>query len=178
VTLFCNGFRERRGARELRAIDFGRVLMRPVGCVADPQTAGFRRRGRDPLPKASLRARSCFDANSCWSDAVENLETPQHDDDGRYQGGNGQHTLQGSHSHDTLRFPTPSSGLFDSRNRRQSAGHICGDVIRHLWFAGHRGSRQQKARWPQGLCLNGGAAVLCRGLAFHWTVGQRMVRSR
>ncbi len=124
--------------------------MRPVGCVADPQTAGFRRRGRDPLSKASLQTRSCFDANSCWSDAVENLETPQHDDDGRYQGGNGQHTLQGSHSHDTLRFPTPSSGLVDSRNRRQSAGYAGSEVILRLWFAGHSCSRQQKARWPRG----------------------------
>jgi hypothetical protein len=77
------------------------------------------------------------DASSCWSDAVENLAAPQHDDDGRNQGGDGQHTLQGSNSHDTLRFPTPRIRLFDSRNRRQSAAPVQSEVILRLWFAGH-----------------------------------------
>jgi hypothetical protein len=145
VTLFCNGFDERYSAR-------GRRGNRPGGggdVSLARKTAGFRRRGRDP--KAPLRARSCFDGHLQVLHAVENLEAPQHDNNGRNQGGNGQHTLQGSHSHDTLRFPTPSSGLVDSRNRRQSTGHVGGDVILRLWFAGHSGSGQQKDPAMRGL---------------------------
>jgi hypothetical protein len=148
VSLFCNGL-----AKSVQCADCAyrlwlsfeaRSAQHSCGSRLPPPRKGF-------LSKASLRPRSCFDASSCWSDAVENLEAPQHDDDGRNQGGNGQHTLQGSYSHDTLRFPTPSSGLVDSRNRRQSGRHNCGDVILRLWFAGHSSPTQQKGPALRGL---------------------------
>jgi hypothetical protein len=46
---------------------------------------------------------------SACSSAVENFKSPQHHDGGRYQRGHRQHTLQGSDSHFTLRFPSPKS---------------------------------------------------------------------
>ena len=69
------------------------------------KTAGFRRRGRIAVERL-IEIEVLF-RRPAGSDAVENLDAPQHDDNSRNQGGNGQHTFQGSHSHDTLRFPTP-----------------------------------------------------------------------
>src|ERR1700680_4232855 len=52
--------------------------------------------------------------------ALKDLDTPKHDDDGRYQRGQRQQTLKGSEPHYTLRFPTPLCGLVDSLIGSQS----------------------------------------------------------
>jgi hypothetical protein len=67
----------------------------------------FRRRGRMPEPNASLEV-SRRKRSAC-SSAVENFQSPQHHDGGRYQRGHRQYTFQGSDSHlNKLRFPAPS----------------------------------------------------------------------
>jgi hypothetical protein len=72
------------------------------------RTESFRRRGRDAFVATLFDRRSLVRRQlPACSRAVENPDSPQHDDDGRYQGGRRQYTFFGSDSHTTLRFPAP-----------------------------------------------------------------------
>ena len=96
----------------------------------------FRRRGRVPVPRASLEVLVRRKRSAC-SSAVENFKSPQHHDGGRYQRGHRQHTLQGSDSHPYSPLPSPTPGLVDSLNRGQSAGRDRHSFVGKLWFPGH-----------------------------------------
>ncbi len=96
----------------------------------------FRRRGRVPVPRASLEVLVRRKRSAC-SSAVENFKSPQHHDGGRYQRGHRQHTLQGSDSHPYSPLPSPTPGLVDSSNRGQSAGRDRHSFVGKLWFPGH-----------------------------------------
>ena len=85
-------------------------------CPANPltnswaiETEGLRRRGSyTSVANLFLTRGLLFDASIpvCLR-AVENLDSPQHDNDGQYQRGRRQRTFYGSDSHTTLRFPAP-----------------------------------------------------------------------
>src|ERR1700729_2604076 len=70
----------------------------------------LRRRGSEVMPSSRTSSNRRFlvrrQLPAC-SRAEENLDSPQHDDDGRYQRGRRQYTFYGSDSHTTLRFPAP-----------------------------------------------------------------------
>ena len=73
------------------------------------ETEGLRRRGSyTSVANLFLTRGLLFDASFpvCLR-AVENPDSPQHDDDGQYQRGRRQRTFYGSDSHTTLRFPAP-----------------------------------------------------------------------
>jgi hypothetical protein len=107
VNLFCNAFRDCESlagpfpsALSWNILKSAKATERPTIAVllkSDRRaigTAGFRRRGRDvpvvnPLTWKFLvptRLPAC-------SRAVEDLDPPQHDDNGRYQRGHRQYTL-------------------------------------------------------------------------------------
>jgi len=80
----------------------------------------FRRRG-----SVTFVANLFLDGGLCStparSNAVENLHSPQHDDDGRQQAGRRQY-FQGSDSHTDTPLPSPTNGLVDSIRPPQSRG--------------------------------------------------------
>jgi hypothetical protein len=57
------------------------------------ETAGFRRRGRDAFVVNLLWRSLVRRQLPACSHAEENLDSPQHDDNGRYQRGHSQYTL-------------------------------------------------------------------------------------
>jgi hypothetical protein len=92
-------------------------------------TESFRRRGSgafvvNPFARRSLVRRQ----SPACSHVVENLDSPQHDNDGRYQRGRRQYTFYGSDSHTALPLPSPVSGLDDSLIPPQLPGHNAGNV--------------------------------------------------
>ena len=76
--------------KNLRAIEQQTSAAAEVACA------------ESPLKRFLLRPK-----RSACSSAIEDFQSPQHHDGGRYQRGHRQHTLQGSDSHPTLRFPSP-----------------------------------------------------------------------
>ena len=131
-----------------------------------------------PEPNASLEV-SRRKRSAC-SSTVENFQSPQHHDGGRYQRGHLQHTFQGSDSHPyKLRFPAPSGGLVDSRNRRQSAGHIRLSFIYWLCLAGHtcfKGTHRESHApidAENGAGLGAFAAQWCQNSAIRSMIGSR-----
>ena len=91
---------------------------------------GFRRRGSASVQ--NLLWRFSLNKSACSSHAVEDLDSPQHDDDSQYQRSHRQYTLQGSDSHATLRLPSPILGLVDSLISRQSP---CPQDFEKYWAA-------------------------------------------
>ena len=120
-----------RGSR--KAVNQTRCVLekgnRPANYLPAIGTESFRRRGSDafvvnPFARRSLVRRQL----PACSHVVENLDSPQHDDDGRYQRGRRQYTFYGSDSHTALPLPSPVSGLDDSLIPPQLSGHNAGNV--------------------------------------------------
>jgi hypothetical protein len=142
LTLFCNA-RLRRARVNRSGVDGARS----EGCL--PRTAeafGFELNSRasaaaEVLFVQNLLWRFLKDQSSCSSHAVEDLDSPQHDDDGQYQRGHRQYTLQGSDSHAThSASPAPRIRLADSLIRRQLARHnrfniVAGCALWGTYFA-------------------------------------------
>ena len=87
----------------------GRMSGKPSDKPFGIETEGLRRRGSyTSVANLFLTRGLLFDASFpvCLR-AVENLDSPQHDNDGQYQRGRRQRTFYGSDSHTTLRFPAP-----------------------------------------------------------------------
>jgi hypothetical protein len=108
VNLFCNAFGdcERLAGPFLLALSWNTVksakkaTQRPTIAVVLKYdcrkigTAGFRRRGRDAPVVTSLTWKFLVPTRlPACSRVVEDLDSPQHDDDGRYQRGHRQYTL-------------------------------------------------------------------------------------
>jgi hypothetical protein len=130
----------------------GSIARRDASTRLPDRTADFRRRGRVPVPIPLSRLASLEvlvrPKQSACSSAVENFKSPQHHDGGRYQRGHRQHTLQGSDSHFTLRFPSPGIDLVDSLKLGQSSGHTCLGFVERLWFVGHSGVLHKERAVP------------------------------
>ena len=92
-----------------------------------------------PLSRtSSWKEASCPTPVPARSRTVENLHSPQHDDDGRYQRGRRQY-FQGSDSHTPTPLPSPAIGLFDSFGPPQLRDQLPRTIAARLCFARHIG---------------------------------------
>ena len=116
-----------------------------AGCVSQPDKLyGSSKRKRLPPPrKRYLRGEPLLGWRSVVrtpvtvnSRSVENLHSPQHDNDGRKQRGRRQY-FQGSDSHTPTPLPAPIGGLVDSLTKSQLRTRPGRQIAKRLCFVSH-----------------------------------------